>query len=93
MEQIPEAATGGILRKKVFFKISQNLQETLMPDKTPVNFSKFLRKSFLQNNSGRLLLKCGHCKNEATKIDCLCCREVDTMLIISAKILEHEGSI
>ena len=32
--------------------------------------------------------KCGHCKNEERKIDCLCCREVDAMLIASAKIPE-----
>ena len=30
--------------------------------------------------------KCGHCKNEASKIDCLCCREVDLILIASARI-------
>ena len=30
--------------------------------------------------------KCGHCKNEAREKDCLCCREVDAMLIASAKI-------
>ena len=37
--------------------------------------------------------KCGHCKNEAREIDCLCCREVNAMLIASAKIPEREGSI
>ena len=39
--------------------------------------------------------KCGHCKNEARKIDCLCCREieVDTMLINSDKIPKCNGSI
>ena len=37
--------------------------------------------------------KCGHRKNEAREIDCLCCREVNAMLIASAKILEREGSI
>ena len=37
--------------------------------------------------------KCGHCKNEAREIHCLCCREVDVMLSASAKILECEGSI
>ena len=30
--------------------------------------------------------KCGYCKNEAMKIDCLCCREVNGMLIASDKI-------
>ena len=37
--------------------------------------------------------KCGHCKNEAREIDCLCCREMGAKLIASAKILEREGSI
>ena len=54
---MPEAVTGGVLRKKVFFKMSQNSEETPVPEETPVNFAKFLRTPFLQNNSGRLLLK------------------------------------
>ena len=37
--------------------------------------------------------KCRHCKNEAREIDCLCCREVDAMLIASAKIPVCERSI
>ena len=37
--------------------------------------------------------KCGHCKNEAKEIDRLCCREVNAMLIASAKIQKHERSI
>ena len=37
--------------------------------------------------------KCEHCKNEATEIGCLCCREVDIMLIASAKMLKREGTI
>ena len=32
-----------------------------------------------------------YCKNEASEIGCLCCREVDAMLIASAKIPELEG--
>ena len=55
--QMRKAATVGVLRKKVSFKISQNSQETPVPEETPVNFAKFLRKPFLQNNFGRLLLK------------------------------------
>ena len=39
------------------------------------------------------LCKCGHCKNEARKIDCVCCREVNAMLIASAIIPERKGSI
>ena len=41
--------------------------------------------------------KCEYCKNEAKEIDCLGCREVNTMLIAmliaSAKIPEREESI
>ena len=37
--------------------------------------------------------KCRHFKNEPGEIDCLCCREVDAMLIASAKISERKESI
>ena len=40
---MPEAATGGVLRKKVFFKMLQNSQEAPVPEETPMNFAKFLR--------------------------------------------------
>ena len=50
-----------------------------------------LRQLFLQSNFGRLLLKCRHCKNEVREIDCLCCTEVDAMLIASARIPGREG--
>ena len=52
----------------------------VLPEEISVNFEKILRTSFLQNNSGRLLLKCGHFNNEARNIDCICCRELDAML-------------
>ena len=55
--QMPETATVGVLRIMVSFKIAQKSQETPAPEETPVNFAKFLRTPFLQNNSGRLLLK------------------------------------
>ena len=48
---MPEAATGGVLRKRVFFKMLQNSQETPVPEETPVNFVKIL-KTPLKNNSG-----------------------------------------
>ena len=59
--------------------MSQNSQETPVPEETLVNFAKFLRTPLLQNNSGRLLLKCGHFNNEARDIDCICCRELDAL--------------
>ena len=43
-----EAATRGVLCKKVFLQISQNSQETPVPES--------LRTPFSQNTSGRLLL-------------------------------------
>ena len=43
---MPDAATVGVLRKKVFFKISQNSQETPVPEETLLNFPKFLRTPF-----------------------------------------------
>ena len=46
--QIPEAATVGVLRKKFFLKILQNLQENLVPGETSMNFAKFLRTPFLK---------------------------------------------
>ena len=55
--QMRKAATVGVLRKKFSFKTSLNSQETPVPEETPVNFSKFLRTLFLQNNSRRLILK------------------------------------
>ena len=42
---------------KIFLKIFQNSQETFVLEETPVNFAKFFRTPFLQNNSGQLLLK------------------------------------
>ena len=41
MVQLPEAAIAGILWKTVFSKMSQNLQETLVSEKTPVDFANF----------------------------------------------------
>ena len=40
---MPEAATGGVLRKKVFFKMSQISEETPVTEEIPVNFANFLR--------------------------------------------------
>ena len=76
---MPEAATGGVLRKRVFFKMLQNSQEAPVPEETPVNFVKIL-KTPLKNNSGRPLLKCRHCNNKARDIDCICCTELDAVL-------------
>ena len=84
---MPEASTGGVMQKKMLFKMSQNSQETPVPEETPANFAKFLRTPFLQNNSGRLLLKCGHRNNEGIYIyiyiyiciDSICCRELNAM--------------
>ena len=65
-----EAATSGVPVKKVFLEISQNSQENPFYQRLffnnqkksiwhrcfPVNFTKFLRTSFLHNTFGQLLL-------------------------------------
>ena len=65
---VSEAATGGVLLKKMFLKISQNSKENTCASVSflikkglwhrcfPVNFAKYLRTPFLKNTSGRLLL-------------------------------------
>ena len=53
-----EAATRGVLQEKVFLEILHNPQVCF-----PVNFAKFLKATFLQNISGRLLLKLKNCNN------------------------------
>ena len=53
-----------------------------------VNLLHIFRTPFSNKTCVWLLLK-----NKAIKIDCLCCREVNAMLIASAKILERKGSI
>ena len=87
---MPEAATSGVLRKKVF-KMSQNSQETPVPEETPVNFAKFLRTPLLQNNSRRLLLIWGYFNNKAR--DIFVVESWMHCFIALAKIPERERSI
>ena len=90
---ITEAATRGVLCKKVFLEISQNSQEntcgrvsflinlqarpaTLLKKRRwhryfPVNFAKFLRTTFLQNFSVRLLLQLKSLQLKTFKINAL----------------------
>ena len=55
--------TGKHLRQSLFFNIVAGLRPATLLEKSlwhrcfPVNFTKFLRTLFLQNNSGQLLLK------------------------------------
>ena len=59
----PEAATRGVLYEKVFLEISRSclrpatlLKKRLWQKCSPVNFVKFLRRSFLQSTSGGVVL-------------------------------------
>ena len=61
-QQNLEAATRGVLWKKVFLEITQNSKENacarvFLPECFSVNFAEFLRTPFLQNTSERLPLK------------------------------------
>ena len=73
--------------------MSQNSQETPVPEETPVNFAKFLRRPLLQNNSKRLLLKFGHFNNEARDIDVFVVESWMHCFIALVKIPELERSI
>ena len=82
---MPETATGGVLWKKEFLKISQNLQETPALEETLMNFANSLGTPFLteqlQTSASEM-----ETLQKRSEGDCLCCREVDTMLIASMRV-------
>ena len=88
--KMPEVAIVGVLRKKIFSKISQNSQETPVPEETLVNFAMFLRTPFFTEQLRTTTSESGCCNNEARETDCICCRALDVMLIVSVKIPERE---
>ena len=66
-EALTEAATRGVLLKKVFLTLLKKrilscpatlLKKRILHRCFPVNFAKFLRTPFSQNTSERLLLSC-----------------------------------
>ena len=79
--QMRKAVTVGVLRKKISFKISQNSQK----------ICKIFKNAFFTERLRTTVSKSGYCNNEARDIDCICCRELDAMLIASAKISDGEG--
>ena len=90
--QMPEAATVGVLRKRVFFKISQNSRKFLCQRKhlwILENFKEWLFTEQLWTTAS----ESGYCNIEARDIDDICCRELDAMLIASAKIPERKRRI
>ena len=64
-----------------------------MSVETPVNFAKFLRTPFFTEQLWTTASESGYCNNEARDIECVCCRELDTVLIASTKIPERVGGI
>ena len=61
-----------------------------MPEETPVNFAKIFRNTFFTEQLRTTTSESGYCNNKARDIDC---RQLDAILIASAKIPEHEGRI
>ena len=52
----------------------------------------FSGQFFKKNISGQLLLKCRNCNNKVRDIlDCICCRELDAMLTVSAENVRVQG--
>ena len=66
-----------------------------MREEAPVNFAKFSRTPFLQNNSGcrTTASESGYYNDEARDVDCIRCRKLDVMLTASAKIPERKGRV
>ena len=58
-----EQPLGVFCEKKCSIKFRKIYRKHLCQTKKPVNFVRFFRAPFLNNNSGRLFLKCRHCKN------------------------------
>ena len=90
--QMPEAATVGVLRKKVFFKIRKSHRK-LRCQRKHYEFCKIFKNTYFTEQLRTTVSESGFCNNEARDIDCICCRELDAMLITSAKIPEREGRI
>ena len=83
---MPEAVTGGGLQKNVFFKMSQNSQETPVPEEFCKIFkNNFFTEQFWTTASEMRILQ--------QRSERFCCRELDAMLIASAKIPKREESI
>ena len=77
--QVPKAATLGVLRK--FRKIHRKL---LCQRKT-CEFCKIFKNTIFIKQLRTTTSKSGYWNNEARDIDCICCRELDAMLIALAK--------
>ena len=52
-----------------------------------------MKNTFFTEQLGTTASESEYCNDEARDIDCICCRELDPMLIASAKINECEGRI
>ena len=55
-------------------------------------FCKIFENTFFTEQIRTTASESGYCNNEARDIDCICCTELDAMLIATAKIPEREES-
>ena len=83
---MPETVTGDGLRKNVFFKMSQNSQETPVPEE----FCKIFKNTFFTE---QFWTTASEMRIWQQRSERFCCRELDAMLISSAKIPKREESI
>ena len=90
---MPEAASVGVLRKKVFFKFCAKYTGSSCARGNTCEFCKVFKNTFFTEQLWTTASESRYCSNEARDIDCICCRELDVMLIASAKIPEGEGRI
>ena len=92
---MPESGIGGVTWKKVFFKISQNSQETPLPEETPVNFAKFLSALFFTEQHRTIAYEIRRLqkRSERNRLPLLQKGECNGYCFGAAVIPEYEGSI
>ena len=79
--------------RKVFFKIYQKLTGNSCTRGNTCKICKIFKNAFLTEQYRTTASKSGYCNYEARDIDCICCRELDALLIASTKIPQREGRI
>ena len=90
---MPEAVTVGVLRKRFSLKFLKKFTGNSCTRGNTCEFCKIFKNTFLTDQYRTTASESGYCNNEARDLDCIRSRELDAMLIASAKIPEREGSI
>ena len=77
--------------EKRFLSKFRKIHRKLRPRGSTWEICKIFKNAFFTERLRTTVSKSGYCNNEARDIDCICCRELDAMLIASAKISDGKG--